>query len=435
MNRLSLRFKISISVGLIILLTSSIIVGFSSKAANKSFDAIQTNVYGFYTNPDNSEVISDIVGYDYNSYKPIVGGTIAQTKPMVENDEIIDDNISDDVDGEELILENTITITQDHSAAQTIGTLSNASAIESRFTYINLLNALFVSIIAMIVSYIIVGKILKPIITLDNTIRNVSENSLNIRVIENKGLNEVNRLQKSFNKMLDDLQNSFTRQKRFSTNVAHELKTPLTTINVGLQMLEIQENSLEDYQQVFEITKVNVDRLINIVNDLLVFTHNDENSILEKVNINDLINQIYATFSIEADKKSIKLLQNCSDSAIIETDKALIDRAISNIIENSIKYGKELGYVRVDVLDTQDYVTIEISDNGIGINNEELENIFEPFYCVDKSRSRKMGGAGIGLSLVKMICDKYHWQLLVDSVPNEGSKFKLVIKKKIISGG
>ena len=435
MNRLSLRFKISISVGLIILLTSSIIVVFSSKAANKSFDAIQTNVYGFYTNPDNSEVISDIVGYDYNSYKPIVGGTIAQTKPMVENDEIIDDNISDDVDGEELILENTITITQDHSAAQTIGTLSNASAIESRFTYINLLNALFVSIIAMIVSYIIVGKILKPIITLDNTIRNVSENSLNIRVIENKGLNEVNRLQKSFNKMLDDLQNSFTRQKRFSTNVAHELKTPLTTINVGLQMLEIQENSLEDYQQVFEITKVNVDRLINIVNDLLVFTHNDENSILEKVNINDLINQIYATFSIEADKKSIKLLQNCSDSAIIETDKALIDRAISNIIENSIKYGKELGYVRVDVLDTQDYVTIEISDNGIGINNEELENIFEPFYCVDKSRSRKMGGAGIGLSLVKMICDKYHWQLLVDSVPNEGSKFKLVIKKKIISGG
>ena len=309
MNRLSLRFKISISVGLIILLTSSIIVGFSSKAANKSFDAIQTNVYGFYTNPDNSEVISDIVGYDYNSYKPIVGGTIAQTKPMVENDEIIDDNISDDVDGEELILENTITITQDHSAAQTIGTLSNASAIESRFTYINLLNALFVSIIAMIVSYIIVGKILKPIITLDNTIRNVSENSLNIRVIENKGLNEVNRLQKSFNKMLDDLQNSFTRQKRFSTNVAHELKTPLTTINVGLQMLEIQENSLEDYQQVFEITKVNVDRLINIVNDLLVFTHNDENSILEKVNINDLINQIYATFSIEADKKSIKLLR------------------------------------------------------------------------------------------------------------------------------
>ncbi|MHB8061053.1 MAG: HAMP domain-containing sensor histidine kinase [Ruminiclostridium sp.] len=287
-----------------------------------------------------------------------------------------------------------------------------------------------ISAIGIVAVYIVSGKALKPLSDLNNAVIKITENNLEKHIAAVNTDDEIGDLTRSFNAMLDRLEQSFLRQKRFSANVAHELKTPLATINAGIQVLQLDENpTVADYQETLGITQRNIKRLINVVNDLLSLSNESLDESNETIDIKNMFKHIMSELQPLCIEKNIEA--SCEfELDTVKGNVTLVNRAFYNLVENAIKYNHPNSKVLIKTFFEEGTGKICISDTGIGIPKEDIDRIFEPFYCVDKSRSRKMGGAGLGLSIVKAITEKHRWSIVVNSTVDIGTTIIVVMSDK-----
>ncbi|MGN7762446.1 sensor histidine kinase [Paenibacillus sp. 22594] len=279
----------------------------------------------------------------------------------------------------------------------------------------------------MIVTYIVAGKALKPLQDLNYSIVNITEHNLKERVPASASNDEIGSLANSFNAMLERLNESFLRQKRFSANVSHELKTPLSIMNAGIQVLRLDETpTAEDYKETVEMAERNIKRLMSIVDDLLVLTNDSNVEYMDEINLNQLFLQVEAELLPLYNDKNIHVTHEFELDTILG-HAPIVYRAFYNLLENAAKYNIMNGTIEIRTWTEDRMGKISISDSGMGIPSEELDRIFEPFYRVDSSRSRKIGGAGLGLSIVKAIIEKHGWSIEGESTVNVGTCFVISV--------
>lgn len=282
---------------------------------------------------------------------------------------------------------------------------------------------IIVSGIGMIVTYLVAGRALKPLQDLNISISNIKDHNLKSGVSNFDTNDEISSLAKSFNAMLDRLNESFLRQKRFSASVAHELKTPLSIMNAGIQVLQLDNKpTIEEYKETIEMTERNLKRLMNIVEDLFVLTNESDINYADEIDLNQLFLQIKDELQPLYGAKNINITCKMEFDKI-KGNKTLVYRAFFNLVENAMKYNINNGHILIKTFIENNIGKITINNSGIGIPPANISKVFEPFYRVDPSRSRKIGGAGLGLSIVKSIIEKHGWKIEVESTANVGTRF------------
>ena len=247
---------------------------------------------------------------------------------------------------------------------------------------------MFVTIAAsLLIVYWITGKMLRPLYRLTDSIRIIDEKHLHKRLEKVPSTEEIDQLTRSFNSMMDRLEESFLVQKRFAANAAHELKTPLAVMKTGLQVLKIDdEPSLEDYEEVTDGMEQSLDRLINTVNSLMFLADEGLAEEFESNSLGELLETAVQQLAGKAEEKKVSVYMQCGDSSVIGS-QTLLYRMFYNIIENAIKYNKEGGEIYVKAEQTDQTVTVQIKDTGVGMEPEDIKYIFDAFYRADKSRS------------------------------------------------
>lgn len=418
--RMPLRWRITLMTGAVVFISSLCMMMVNIYFANDGFDVVMTNVNYYYQNSiENSQVTSALNEMEgeliKNSENQFTGkNVIVVGDPQFVHFDAIQDDLS-------MLMEDQLT---DADASSSSVYFPDNRAISRKFNSIAILTLFLCTLMGMVIAYVLSARALRPIQELNQSVLTITGNNLNRRV-EESGINdEVGSLQKSFNSMMDRLEASFKRQKEFSRNVAHELKTPLTTMKTGIQVMHMDEHpSSEEMLEVLSVTEKNIDRLISIVQDLLLFTKEERIEFNDAVCVQNLLLQILEDHRLSAEKQKISLHLQCKQNCTVMQNEALLTRAFNNLIENAIKYNVPDGSVHITVKPLKSSVRIEIADTGIGIEKSHLDQIWEPFYCEDESRSRKSGGAGIGLALVKSISEKCGFEVSVSSEKGKGSVF------------
>lgn len=279
-------------------------------------------------------------------------------------------------------------------------------------------------------AWLMAGKALKPVRELSSAIEKVSDNDLSLHVETNEREDEISQLGKSFNTMMDKVNSSFERQKRFSANAAHELKTPLATIQVGLDVLELDEKPTQEQMEwALTVTKANTERMIELVENLFTLSSDKECDMNDIIDIQDVFTRIVDELTAQIDSRHLQVTMQISDDIKLKGNAVMLYRALFNLVENAIKYNIENGTILITAIEEGAKIKVSVSDSGIGINDEDMQHIFEPFYRADQSRSRLMGGSGLGLSLVNDIIKKHDAEIDVDSQPNRGTVFTVMFKK------
>ena len=285
--------------------------------------------------------------------------------------------------------------------------------------------------VSLLFTYWITGKMLRPLYRLTDSIRIIDEKHLHKRLEEVESTEEIGQLTRSFNSMMDRLEESFLVQKRFAANAAHELKTPLAVMKTGLQILKIDdEPSLEDYEEVTGGMEQSLDRLVNTVDSLMFLA--DERSMEESEtnSLSGLLETVVQQLAGKAEEKKISVHMDCGDLNV-NGSHTLLYRMFYNLIENAIKYNKEGGEIFIDTGQIDDDVTVQIRDTGMGMEQEDIKYIFDPFYRADKSRSQNIQGSGLGMSIVKLIVERCRGRIHIKSEPGIGTTVEIQLPANI----
>lgn len=286
------------------------------------------------------------------------------------------------------------------------------------------------TVILAVVAFMISGSFMKPLNKLVRTINNLQEGYMDEEVSV-EGHNEIREVQKALNQMLNKIKTLESSRQEFVSNVSHELKTPLTSVKVLADSLLAQEDAPAELYREFlvDITE-EIDRENKIINDLLTLVKLDKSSSdisITSVNINDLLESVLKRLRPIAKMRNIELVYESYRVVMVEVDEVKLSLALTNLIENAIKYNMEDGWVRVSLNADHKYFYIKVADSGIGIPEEEQNSIFERFYRVDKARSRGTGGTGLGLSITKNIVLMHKGAIKVYSKEGEGTTFTVRI--------
>ena len=287
----------------------------------------------------------------------------------------------------------------------------------NQFKIISILTAVCVILIGSFFAWLLTGKTLKPLHTFAEQIEDINENNLSGQITLSQSSREVSSLTSSFNNMLETLDRAFNNKKLFASNAAHELKTPLTNILTNIEVMQMDDNpSIDDYKEVIGITKENMERLKVLIQDLLHFNTQTNEEDFTDIRADELFKKVLEDLTLDIREKNIKT--SIKGQTVLYGDKNLLERAFYNLIQNAVNYNRENGEINIVIHNN----TITIADTGIGIPEESLSQIFDPFYCADKSRSRGLGGSGLGLSIVKQIFDKHEIKTVVSSELDKGTK-------------
>jgi len=263
-------------------------------------------------------------------------------------------------------------------------------------------------------------KMLRPVTRLTEVIENIDEDNLPESVDMPYKNDEVIKLTNAFNRMMKKINNTMEGQKRFVQNAAHELKTPLSSIMTNIEVLEMDENaSVAEYKEVLSITKDNVERMNELVKDLLQMTQLEQKS---QTTFSFKEMSIFNPELLEEMKEKGIHLEQKGDTRLTGS-KPLLERAFANIVHNAVRYNRKGGEISIICDDDE----ITIADTGIGIPADKKDKIFEPFYCVDFSRSRSLGGSGLGLSIVRQIFFQHDIGVSVESEEEKGTKFEIIL--------
>lgn len=302
-------------------------------------------------------------------------------------------------------------------------TLSQAGRRFNLWGLAALFPVLFLGIAA---TWFIAGRALRPLRDLSDTIEEIGGNDLFRRVDACGRQDEIGHLANSFNGMMDKLSDSFQRQKQFSANAAHELRTPLATIQVGLDVLELDERPTpQRLEKAVAVAKANTARMIRLVNDLFAFSSDAVRDLLDEIPVHTLFDEIVAELSPLLQTKNLTADASAPPEIRLRGNRTMLYRALFNLAENAAKYNRDGGSISLSAACMEEEIVICVSDTGIGIPPEALEHIFEPFYRVDRSRSRALGGSGLGLALVRDIVETHSGHIDVKSEPGSGSIFTL----------
>lgn len=306
--------------------------------------------------------------------------------------------------------------------------------------------------LSILVAFLVTKRVTKPLSKIEEATRKIEDGDYNLKIKENTSIEEISNLITALESMAKKINDNLEHDKRISQDVQHELRTPLTNLKAQVEAMldgvwDIDESNLN-------LCLSEINRLNNIVNQLyqLGMIENEDIIDFSNVNLKELVDFIIFENSLSLEEKNMEVKNNIKSNSIIISDEVLIKSAIFNLITNSIKYSGEKSTIQVNLSErnknseitteneklldrieiNKDYYIIEIIDNGIGIPKDKINQIFERFYRVDKSRSRKQGGAGLGLSIVSAIANKLGGFIFVESEENVVTKFSLYIEKMVI---
>ena len=279
-----------------------------------------------------------------------------------------------------------------------------------------------------VVTYFISGHALRPIREFSDKIEKVQAQNLADSRIEENQVKELNQLSVSYNRMLERLSDAFEIQRQFTANAAHELRTPLALMQVQLDLYHSNShpgNDADTVQMIKMVTEQN-DRLNKMVKTLLDMSELQTVGRDDEIILDALVDEVLEDLEPLAETKNIRLIGKCKDITMVGSD-ILIYRLVYNLVENAIKYNHSGGQVTVTADRKEKHVYLSVEDTGTGIPEELKERVFEPFFRVDKSRSRELGGVGLGLALVREIVRVHDGSITVKSNPSGGTIFEVVL--------
>ena len=290
----------------------------------------------------------------------------------------------------------------------------------------SLIITVLLALLGGVVTYFISGHALRPIKEFSDKIEEVQAQNLSDSRIEENNVKELNQLGISYNKMLERLSEAFEIQRQFTANAAHELRTPLALMQVQLDLYNSAThpgNDADTLQTIKMVTEQN-DKLNRMVKTLLDMSELQSVGRDDKIILDAIVEEVLADLEPLAVEKNIKLIGKCEDATMIGSD-ILIYRLVYNLVENAIKYNHPLGQVTVTAYQRNKHVYLSVEDTGSGIPNELRERVFEPFFRVDKSRSRELGGVGLGLALVREIVRVHDGSICIKSGKTGGTIFEV----------
>ena len=302
-------------------------------------------------------------------------------------------------------------------------------------------------LLSSVCTYFLTKKALTPLQKLTSEVSQIQAQNLSTQLEVPNSKDEIAQLTSSFNEMLTRLDNAFSTQKQFSANAAHELRTPLAVLQTNLEVFEKkQEPEMIEYRQLFTMIKEQTARLSQLVGTLLDMTNLKSVPRTDHVSLEEIVDEVFCDLDPVAEKAGISIHFDDSSSQDLYTDVhtpdasalnnnilnitgsyVLLYRAVYNLVENAIKYNRPNGSVTVSVKEKNGQAMILVKDTGIGISPENQKKIFDPFFRVDKSRSRAMGGAGLGLALVDSIAREHGGSVKVLESNEKGSIIALML--------
>ena len=310
----------------------------------------------------------------------------------------------------------------------------DVDAIERSILFDALGILLVVIVAGSCVAYFLIGHYTKPVQQLSAHMKEISPNTLSDSIEIEGGGEEIQELVKSFNQMTEQLDEAFAMQRRFSASAAHELRTPIAVLRTKLDVFKKKKRKQHEYDELVTTMETYIDRLSSIITDLLEFAETSELGEVEDVSLDSVVKTIVDDLKLVAQNNMINMqidiqpkAQSEAQTFIVKGNTNLLYRALYNLVENAIRYNNEEGSVNITLETRGQEGVIIIADTGVGIASEQRELVFEPFYRVNKSRSREFGGAGIGLSLVKTILKRHGASITVSENNPQGSVFTIRI--------
>lgn len=286
-----------------------------------------------------------------------------------------------------------------------------------------------VILICLFIGYLLAKKALSPVATITSKVNDIlNTNDINKRIHLGEGRDEIYEMAHTFDDLLNQLQNVITREQQFTSDVSHELRTPISVILMQCEHLledsqELSSQELKDIQVIQQKAK----SMHQMISQLLLLSRADAGRAqieTESIDLSELCEMVCDEHIYNASQKHIEIKTHIEKYIHMDADQTLMIRLLSNLISNAITYGKEHGWIQVDLTSKDTQIELMITDNGIGISEEDLPHIFQRFYQADSSRTSS--NCGLGLSMVKWICEAHHGQLEVQSKLHEGTQFKLV---------
>ena len=291
----------------------------------------------------------------------------------------------------------------------------------------SLLFSTLLSLLGGVITFFISGHALKPLYDFSKKIEEVQAQNLSDSRIEENKFSELNQLSVSYNKMLERLSEAFKLQRQFTANAAHELRTPLAVMQLQIDLYNSSKHPDNDTsaQQTISMIIEQTERLSKMVRTLLDMSELQTIARDEEIAISALVEEVLADLEPLAQEKGINLIEKCDNVLLMGSD-ILIYRLVYNLVENAIKYNFSGGTVTVNATQQNSQLHLTVEDTGNGIPEELKERIFEPFFRLDKSRSRELGGVGLGLALVREIVRVHNGSILVKNNANSGTTFEVI---------
>ena len=291
---------------------------------------------------------------------------------------------------------------------------------QGRFRTTNWYITAAVMLLSGVLTYFVSGRALKPLRNFASQVEQVQLNNLADMRIDEDVIPEVRQLSRSFNQMLERLNNAFAAQRQFTGNAAHELRTPLTLMQAQLDLFSSEHpDVLPEIAEFLALLREQTERLTRLTKTLLEMSNLQQVARNERIQLAPMIEEIFTDLAPLSDKRGVTL--TAEGNGIMTGSDALIYRLIFNLTENAVKYNRQGGSVRVSVTQDPEKLLLRVSDTGCGIPEVYQRSIFQPFFRVDKSRSREYGGAGLGLSLVWEIADLHGGSVWVEKSSEKGT--------------
>ncbi len=303
--------------------------------------------------------------------------------------------------------------------------------ILERFELIIFSTLFFILFISALAGFFVSKRALEPIDRISEQIKTITEHNLDRKIDVGEAPKELKDLIESFNTLLERLRRAFLREKRFISDVSHELKTPISVIQMQCEIALRKERDREEYKKAIETIKNTVSLMSNLIEKMLMISRLErvDRSVFSEVELSSVLRSALELLKGRADEYGVALDFKAPDEPVfVRGDKTLLVEMFVNLIDNAIKYNETGGSVVIEVEKAEDSLVVNISDTGMGIAENEIDRIFEEFYRIDKSRSKDREGFGLGLSIVKKIAQIHGALVNVKSSVNTGTTFSVVFK-------
>lgn len=381
------------------------------------FDYFDDNVFILIYN-DNEEYLNGSIPFNFSIDYPLKDGQLQEIEKDKKEFYIYDRRVISP-SGEGVWVRGIFSDIQINTITQTI--------VKGAFILLPIL-----VIFSTCIGYFITRRAFLPVKKIQETAENISKsNQLSLRIALPTGKDEISKLGATIDMMLDKLEKSFQKEKQFTSDASHELRTPVTVILAESEYILKHGESMSEAKESMEVINRQAEKISALINQLLFFSRADRGEMetkLESVDIAQTLEDLKSDNSIEANKKNIVIeYENNLKNREYFVDRIMFIRAIQNILQNAINYGRQNGFIKITSFEKQDYLAIRVKDNGIGIAQENLEKIWDRFYQVDESRTTN--NMGLGLSMVKLIIEKHNGYVEVESQLGIGTTFTLYFKK------